>query len=452
MTCPHGPDGDDARLVGRGSDVTQDESMPVQTAGDVGAIAGSETGPVQTVPADGAKVVTRTERRVKASTDALRTLLRDLFADRYGTALPQDETIRLNLQLEARPSAGWELRFDPPLAEQLDEQLAEAQAARAVYEKGAIHCFRCDTSKCEHAVPPSALAVFAQYDEIGRPEWKEFQQFLLEAKDDRVDQLYQKPPRVLTCVQFGRQLKGRQLPAFGRSSRAYAILGQVVAGYFMLPRDGQRDPAKLAVTFQAVEARDATGAFRLHLNTVVHPPGVPSFDLLLAGGWQPDLYRARSIALRSFEALERRVRTARAAGRSDEARDVLRQVPGILHRFADAIDRGHRQGQRRTQHVEQRRQEHRPVHKAMDDALHVKPDSVFFDLKTQTLVVCGAKGRTHAFNEAGRHVTSFLIKSDTIDFRLRTERWRRATPDEFESLRDRLSQRADSDSVPTPDT
>jgi hypothetical protein len=384
--------------------------------------------------------VSRTERRVRAAADALRTLLRDLHLDRHGAELPA-HPVELTLRLRVDPSKQWDLVFEPPFVDQVDEQIAEAKALRDVYLKGAVYCFRCGSSVCEHASPPAPNSVFHGYDEIGRPGWGEFHQVLLEMKNERVDQLYAMPPAVLTCVQFGRQLRGRQMASFGRSSRTYAILGQVIAGYFPMPRmiDAVASPPeKLAITFQVVEARDADGSLRLHFNVLAKLPGTTSLDVLFGNGWQPDVFRARAIASRSLAALEHRVRGARHGGRHDEARDLLRQIPSLLHRLAEGLDRGHRQTQRRTQHAEQRRQESRPVHKAMEDARDAKRENFFFDLKSEAFIVCGPKGRTHAFNAAGKHVTSFLIKPDTVDFRLRTQRWRMGEEAEFSAFIEKL--------------
>lgn len=384
--------------------------------------------PEATVP-----VLSRTERRVKAAADALRTLLRDLHLDRHGAELPAGE-VMLNVRLRANPSRDWELQFDPPLVEQYEEQLDEARAARDVYRKGSVYCFRCSSSGCEHARPPSSQMVFDGYDEIGRPEWREFHQTLIAAKDDRVDQLYGKSPSVLSRVQMGRALRGRQLSSFGRSSRTYAVLGQVTAGYFPPPPDAGGDE-RVAITFQVIEAREAGGVFRLHLNTIARVAGEGDADFWFGSGWMPEVLRARNIAQRALAALEHRVQGARAAGRHEEARNAMHEVATLLHRLADFLDRGQRQRQRRTRHVEQRRQESRPVNKAQEDARSVAQDLFFFDQKAGTYIVCGPKGRTHAFNEQGRHVTSFLIKPDSIDFRLRTERWRRAALEELAAFK-----------------
>lgn len=378
--------------------------------------------------------LSRTERRVRASADALRTLLRDLHLDRHG-ADTADGELELTLRVRVRPAAQWELVFDPPLVAQLEEQLAEARAERDVYRRGRVYCFRCGSSDCEHAAPSSPLHVFHGYDETGRPGWLEFQQVLIEARDERVDQLYARPPRVVARVQFGRQLRGRQLASFGRASRSYAVLGQVIAGWFPLPGGDE----KLALTFQLVESRDGAGRFRLELNLLAALPPGRDLEVMLSDGWQPDIFRARGIAQRAIEAAELRVAGAQAEGRFEDARAELSRLPGVLHRLVEGLERGHRQSLRRTRHVEQRRQESRPVNKAFDDARGAKPDALFVDLKAGTFVVCGPKGRTHAFNDQGRHVTSFLLKPDAVEFRLRTERWRRAEDEEYAAFRERIA-------------
>lgn len=388
-------------------------------------------------PPAGSPALTRTERRAKATSDALRTLVRDTYADRFGAARVPEE-VPLTLRLTAKPGRQWELVFDPPLADQIADQMENAQAQRAVYRKGAVFCYRCETSDCEHASPASSLSVFAGYDSAGRPVWHELVQALVEARDPRVDRLYGRPPAVVAAVQLGSQIRGEQLAAFGRSSKTYAVLGQVIAGYLPCPpapSSPQDAPARVALTFQVVETRGERGDFRLHLNPVAALPDGGEVDLLLGTGWEPSVCRARELAGREVDALEFRVRAARETGRAEEGRELLRQVPGILRRLADCLERGGRQGQRRTHHAERRREDQRPVPKAMEDAREARPDALFYDLKTHTFIVTGPRGRTHAFNAQGRHVTSFQIRPGAVEFRLRTERWRSATADEVAAIR-----------------
>ena len=77
----------------------------------------------------------------------------------------------------------------------------------------------------------------------------------------------------------------------------------------------------------------------------------------------------------------------------------------------------------------------RPVHKAIDDARDAPPESIYVDEKTGTTIACGGQGRAHVFSAEGRHVTSFVIRADAIEFRMRTNRWRAAEPGEVQRFK-----------------
>ncbi len=383
----------------------------------------------------------RAGRRIKAATDVLRTLLRDFYTDRFGAVPEGLADLPVQFRFRAHPHQEWALEFDPPMADQLLPQLEDAQATLDVYLRGHLFCFRCVRADCEHARPPNPLSVFAGFDSTGRPEWRELGQALLDARHEGVDRLYAKPARAVAAVQLGSQLRGDQLAAFGRSSKTYAVLGQVVAGYFTCPppaSEPQDTSDRVALTIQVVEARGAGGGIRLHLNTLATMPDGSGVDERLATGWEAGLDRARRLAARALEEVEAQARAARQAGRTEELREAMRRVPGILRRLCENIERGERQHHRRTRHAEARREEQRPTHKAFDDARQAGPDRVFFDEKSRTVMVHGAKGRAHAFNTEGRHVTSFTLKPGGLDLRVRTRRWRPASPEEFTSFKSLL--------------
>ena len=382
--------------------------------------------------------VGRTERRARAALDALRTLLRDLYADRFGAAPSALEPLELTLRLTADPACNWALDFSPPVAEQVGHQFDDAQAALDVFRRGRVYCFRCETATCTHARPESPLSVFAGYDATGRPGWSELAQALVVQRDPRVDQLFAERPRVVATLQLGSALRGEQLATFGRSSKTYAVLAQAVAGYFAVaPEAGAEptQPGRLAVTAQIAEARGSGGRVRLHLNVMAGLPHGGGVEELLATGWEPGLGRAVAVARRAVESMELQVDALRGAGRKEEAREVLQRVPQVLRRFCESVERGDRQGLRRTRHAEERRQEQRPVHKAADDAKSVTAERLFFDERAQTFMVSGGKHRTHAFNLAGRHVTSFVLPPTGLEQRVRSRRWRPATADEVSLFR-----------------
>jgi hypothetical protein len=216
----------------------------------------------------------------------------------------------------------------------------------------------------------------------------------------------------------------------------------VVAGHFILPRPAKPSDVtgRLAMTFQVVETRDARGRISVRLNTLAGLGAGCELDDLLASEWEPWVNRARELALHAIEGIERRVRIARESGQHEDVQAAMRRVPAVLRRLAEFLERGHRQGRRRTRHVEVRRQENRPVHKAWEDVRDAPPTAFFHDEKTQAVVVCGAQGRAHVFNQEGRHVTSFVLTPDAIDFRLRTQRWRRAKPEEAAAIKQRIQR------------
>lgn len=391
--------------------------------------------------------LSRTVRRERAVADALRTLIRDLHLDRFGAGTERLGEVDLTIRAYVRPGENWALTFDPPLAEQVGRQMEEVQAAHSVYQPGHVWCFRCESADCGHASPPSALSVFRSYAPTGLPEWQDLHQAFIAAQDTRVDRLFANAPDALALVQLGHELRQEQLSSFGRASKTYAILGQVVAGYFHLPRRLalRDDDRRLAITFQVVETRGRAGGLELRLNTLAAVPAGVDLDDLFAEEWESWAFRARELATRALASLTERAEAARRARRNDELQTVMRRVPTVLRRLAEFLERGQRQGQRRTRHVEDRRQQdRRPVHKAMDDARDAAADAVYVDEKAGTLAVCGAQGRAHVFNPGGRHVTSFVLGPGALDLRLRTRRWRHATPEETAGFRQSVRAGASS--------
>jgi hypothetical protein len=358
-----------------------------------------------------------------------------------GAASPGAAEFGLALRVKVKAGEPWEIVFDPPLGLQIAAQVEDATATRAMYRPGRVFCFRCDLSTCEHAAPLSPLSVFAGYAPNGLPVWTEFAQALIEARDPRVDRLFEPGGAVLALVQFGRDLRQRQLGSFGRASKTYSILGQVIAGYFTPdgadpPQSGE--PRRLAVTLQIVEGRGERGEMELHLNVLGGASDGKDLAERLAGGWQPGLRRARDTTAREVEEMEDRARGAHARGDIEGMEANLRRVPGVLRRLADSLERAARQGARRTHHAEHRRREQRPVHKALEDARNADPGMLYHDEKTDAIVVCAPQGRAHVFAGDGRHVTSFVLRPGSVEFRLRTERWRRVTPEEARAFQSRM--------------
>jgi hypothetical protein len=386
----------------------------------------------------------RQAKRERAACDALSTLVRDFVTSELGAPPGGEEELAFRLAVRVRPHRDqpWDVAFDPPLVDQLREQIEEVGAEWGAYEEGHVYCFRCQSAACEHGLPPSPLMVFSGYAAHGVPQWHEMTQALLDARDERVDRLFAGSEDVVSLLRMGRELKAEQLSSFGRASRTYALLGQVAAGYLSLDASGRKAETarrRLAVTLQAVETRSPDGRFALRLNRVACVPGGGTLGELFDSEWAPWLKRSLQQAEAGLAEIERQALAARARDDTKAFHRTLGRIPALLRQLAASIDRGDRQSSRRTRHVEQRRREHRPVHMAVQDARDARPEDFFFDERTDAVVVRGAHARMHVFTPEGRHVTSFKGHAGTSSFRVRTHRWRVLDEPARESFAARLA-------------
>lgn len=367
---------------------------------------------------------TRLARRAQAAGDALRSLIRDVVEREFGRPRMGDAPVEMTLSLRVRPQEGYTLGFDPPLEQQVLDQFGDVIAERGIYQPGRVYCFRCGSSACGHGAPDAPTQVFRGYNSTGVPEWHEFSQALLERQDPRVDGLYRDPPQVAALVIPGRDLKSDQLASFGKASKAYALLGQVVAGHFSLDdRRGDSAARRFALTVHFVETRTGKGQVALHVNPIVCMPGRQTLSEAFAEGWGGWLQRALAAAERSLRTMEVQINAA-GADRYRIARQVLGRLPGVMRRCAGSLDRGHRQVRRRTRHAEERRKQQRPVQLALRDAGEIPDDQLLYDDRSEAVVVPGRQGRLHIFNVDGKHMTSFVGKPGTVEQRLRSRRWR----------------------------
>jgi hypothetical protein len=349
-----------------------------------------------------------------------------------------DDEVELTLELHLQPSKGFQpVGSHVPLYRQLSDQLEECAAQTDAFQMGRVYCYRNRTAQGPETYPPRSSAVFAGYSPTGVPQWKDFHQFLLDEGDDRVDLLFASKPRVVAHTTLGRVLKAAMLPSLGKQSRSYNILGQVTAGYFGLPiEEESRD--RLAVTFQVVECRAARGLFRLELNVIgVAPSGAPVAELMLLNEL-PMLTRAYRPVRRELQEIEKAIRNQpdeRAGVRKNE---LLRRVPALLTRVAEILGRVQRQSARRTQHAVERRSDQRPVQCAIEDTRKAAAEAFYIDERRRTVVVRGPRNRVHVFSEDARHVTTFALRDDQVQSRLRRKAWRAAQAAEREEFLGKL--------------
>lgn len=367
-------------------------------------------------------------RRIESEIAAL---ARRLHLEMFGAGAAPPGSLRLSLDLVVDPALPARPGPSEPLGDQVRQALRRAAASAEPFHSGRVFCYRCEASSCEHSAPPRPQSVFSGYGPTGVPQWSDLAQLLLDLRDDRVEDLFRDPPGNVARLFFGRELKGRQLHPFGRASKSYDLLGQLVAGYF-----GGRREALFAVTLQAVESRYPDSRTRISLNLIGTTPAGASAETHFAEGaapWFQDLLRTARARARALE--DDLARTSATGKRRSE---ILRRVPGLLAEIGRGVERAGRQHERRTRHAEERREDRRPTQAALRDARRAGDASIFADEQRGTLIVVGPRGRVHAFAPGGRHVTTMVLEGDALDRRLRTERWRPATREEIRCLRERL--------------
>jgi hypothetical protein len=355
---------------------------------------------------------------------------RRLHRRMFGTDVPFPEEMKLSLDVFIPPRPEDDAESAPALLSQISKALRQTGSRVASVVPGRVFCYRCDRADCEHSAPPRPQSVFAGFSPTGQPQWEDFAQALLEARHERVDDLFAELPAVLGLVQAGRDLKARLLHPFGKSSKTYDVLGQIVAGHFAGP-----GAAPCAVTVQAIESRNPDGRTRLTLNRI----GVEAAEFFDA---HPE--HAFAIALKSARLRLAQIEEELGEGAASPSRrsELMRKVPGILHDLRRVLERAGRQRQRRTKHAAERRLENRPTQAALRDAWSASDADLLADETRGTLIVLGPHGRAHAFTPAGRHVTSLILDREALSRRIARKRWRPATPAEIEGLRTALPARS----------
>ena len=354
-----------------------------------------------------------------------------------GARMP-DMPVELNVRLKLEPGNQWRPTADHvPLYRQFVAAIDEVCADSEAFQPGRVYCHRIHTAHSADALPRTPTSVFAGYSSTGMPEWKEFHQFVLDAGDERIHSLFASTPGVISIVTQGRVLKSRMITSLGKSSRSYNILGQVASGYHLFEDEAIRE--RLAVTLQMVECRAPGGLFGLQLNVIgVTSRGELAADIV-ARQAIPAIWRACQAGRREAQKIERAVRLLPADAPAERRNKILGHIPAVLTRMGEMLEQAGRQAARRTRHATVRKDEMRPVQCALDDATRAADAAIYVDEVNETRVVRGPRNRIHVFSANGRHVTTFTLRAEQIDMRIRTKYWRLAEPGEIEQFRQSLS-------------
>ena len=252
-----------------------------------------------------------------------------------------------------------------------------------------------------------------------------------------MDSLYEPSQTDLVAMYIDPEmLKQRQLNIFGRQSKTYDILGQVVFGFLKMriPGENRSEPERVACTLQAVESRRLDGSPRLELNVLARlSDGSPALDAI-KGPYQTRVSDVISSARHRISSLRPPSKGHAEKHRASSLPDTASLVADILQGLARKLEKVGRQRGRRTAHAEGHRIKNRPTSKAWEDAFGAAEESVLWDKHERTFVVLGPRNRVHVFSRQGRHVTSLVLPSEAVRSRKRRKRWLPLTDEQREQF------------------
>jgi hypothetical protein len=283
--------------------------------------------------------------------------------------------------------------------------------------------------------------VFGGYHSNGRPEWMDFLRVLLGAGYKDTGKLFTDKGSLIAYYFHGRDLKQRLLHNFGKASKTYDILGQIVAGYFSINPSSESDEIirDIALTFQVVESRDLTRNFVLNLNVIGRLPDEYILDYLADGRYER-LYRIFVDVQKKFKSMESEINTTPTEFKSNKKNELLRHIPAIMIDVVKTLEHHNRQKNRRTRHALERISQNRPIPAAALDVKKALREAFYMDERKDTIIVLGPKQRIHVFSSNARHVTSLKLSPEQIHGRVVKKRWRLMNDDEYEGFLDKFNR------------
>ena len=316
------------------------------------------------------------------------------------------------------------------LAAEVDALLSH----RAIVQPGGVYCLRCTRADCEHARPTDPRQIFAGYGPSGLPRFVDFAQWLLERKHPELDNLYQKPPRLVAEPVAAEELTAELLKEFRDRATDFQVHGQVVAGWFDVAR-ANGSSGVIALTLQVVSSgrRGPKGRRRrrLGLNVLAQgPDGEPLAELYHRLGESP-WATVVGWCQRILDDVERSMSRKRLPKAQLQGR-----IDGALKSVARRLAQSRRAEDRRTAHASQRHREgDRPTRMALHDLAHARSEAILADVRRGTLVVLGPRGRAHVWSTTGKLVTSIRATGDAVERKKRQQIWRPASGEEIAGLR-----------------
>ncbi|RMD81212.1 MAG: hypothetical protein D6820_05520 [Lentisphaerae bacterium] len=339
------------------------------------------------------------------------------------TGLDPEGTACDELNLRWNPA-----HLDPDtMAEEMFQQYLKAASTAVPFRPGAVFCYACQSSVCEHAQPPTPEHVFRGYSFHGQAMWEKLYVILNELGEARIESLFTPQPNILAQIVPRSFIIAKQGIGGGRDLLTYRIMAQLICGYFLL--DGERQ----ALSIQVVE--DAH--HHLHLQLIASQELT---DTMIESDSHHNIlgriYRAVRITHDKIRELDN---SWHAATRPQRLK-MRSKIFSILRHLSNLIERKGEQRRRRTDHAFRRQSQRRPIHMAIQDLQQTSTEDFFRDRFRKSIVVIGRSSRAHVFNQEGRHITSFILPANQLERRIQRKRYQPLSPEEIATLRQAVFQ------------
>jgi hypothetical protein len=190
-------------------------------------------------------------------------------------------------------------------------------------EPGVVVDFYRQTTTGPTCRPPTAAHVFAGYGPMGEPVWQPLE------GDEPTGR-----------VQSGKDLRKAQLSDYGKNSRDFSILGQVVSGPWPLPAAYVKltGTPGLSFTVQVIQGRRNGDGFELYVNEVVGGLlPIEWFDLLQEPEWRP-IADVLSQLRESASQVEAEAVAWKRQKNHKAMQKALQRIPGILKAFVGELE------------------------------------------------------------------------------------------------------------------
>ena len=271
------------------------------------------------------------------------------FRDKVGKYLnhpaPKDIPLKLSLKNEDQPDA---------ITSQILTQLQASLASKQEHKKHACFCYECNSYRCAHSQQEENDEVFTGYSATGRPIWAPFNELLSISEDPKAGDIYSQKNPLLATLNNRNFLTRNQLIGGGLHQREYRIISQVTCGYLNVERE------RYTLSIQVVENTKQ----QLFVQRLAK---VQLLDALKNDQVNTTLARVEELLRQHKKAIQKVqnqwAKTVNAKSRSP----LVAQINRINRKLINHIERASRQKQRRTQHAQQRANEKRPTHKALNE-------------------------------------------------------------------------------------